>query len=183
MSFGGGMCNICIAYLGLPVITLGTSCAGDYIDRSAASVTGETVTSVRTFKENGFTLNRLSTDGLDHALSIYYDDVIHTAVSGLEKLLSSTQKLPKFEQPIPVAIGGGSAKVGGFEARISTAIRKVKSPVEISEVSISDDGGFEARISTAIRKVKSPVEISEVSISDPLNATANGTLMAAVLDT
>ena len=116
MSFGGGMCNICVAFLGLPVVTLGTSLAGDHIDRSAASVTGQTVTSVRTFKEDGFTLNGLSTNGLDQALAIYYDDVIRTAVDGLGELLSSTQKLPKFEQPIPVAIGGGSAKVGGFEA-------------------------------------------------------------------
>ena len=35
MSFGGGMCNMCVAYLGLPVLTVATSRAGDYIDQSA----------------------------------------------------------------------------------------------------------------------------------------------------
>ena len=62
MSFGGGMCNICLAYLGLPVLTVATTRAGDYIDQSAASVTGETPTTVRLHKENaaesGFTLER-----------------------------------------------------------------------------------------------------------------------------
>ena len=36
MSFGGGMCNICLAYLGLPVFTIATTRAGDYIDQSAS---------------------------------------------------------------------------------------------------------------------------------------------------
>ena len=62
MSFGGGMCNICLAYLGLPCLHLATTRAGDYIDQSAASVTGETPTTVRLHKENaaesGFTLER-----------------------------------------------------------------------------------------------------------------------------
>ena len=61
MSFGGGMCNICLAYLGLPVLTVATTRAGDYIDQSAASVTGETPTTVRLHKENsvesGFALD------------------------------------------------------------------------------------------------------------------------------
>src|SRR6266852_5658467 len=57
MSICGGMCNICLAYLGLPVFTLATTRAGDYIDHSAASVTGETPTTVRLHKENGFPLN------------------------------------------------------------------------------------------------------------------------------
>ncbi len=52
MSFGGGMCNIGLAYLGLPVLTIATTRAGDYIDHSAASVTGETPTTIRLHKEN-----------------------------------------------------------------------------------------------------------------------------------
>jgi len=39
MSFGGGMCNVCLAYLGIPVIAFSTPKAGDFIDRSAAAVT------------------------------------------------------------------------------------------------------------------------------------------------
>src|SRR5262249_9120361 len=76
MSFGGGMCNICLAYLGLPVLTTATTHAGDYIDQSAASVTGETPTTVRLYKENaaesGFTLNGGTGNAIDRALSVYY---------------------------------------------------------------------------------------------------------------
>src|SRR5579871_3512752 len=72
MSFGGGMCNMCVAYLGLPVLTIATTRAGDYIDYSAASVTGETPTTVRLHKENGFDLDGRGGNGVDHALSVYY---------------------------------------------------------------------------------------------------------------
>ena len=57
MSFGGGMCNICLAYLGLPVFTIATTRAGDYIDQSASSVTGETPTTIRLHKENGLAID------------------------------------------------------------------------------------------------------------------------------
>ena len=72
MSFGGGMCNICLAYLGLPVFTVATTRAGDYIDHSAASVTGETPTTVRLHKENaaesGFKLDGGAGGAIDRAL-------------------------------------------------------------------------------------------------------------------
>jgi hypothetical protein len=88
MSFGGGMCNICLAYLGLPVLTVATTRAGDYIDHSAASVTGETPTTVRLHKENasesGFTLSGAAGGSIDRALSVYYADVIDTAATALQ---------------------------------------------------------------------------------------------------
>jgi hypothetical protein len=75
MSFGGGMCNICLAYLGLPVLTVSTTRAGDYIDQSAASVTGETTTTVRLHKENNaegdLALNGLAGSSIERALSVY----------------------------------------------------------------------------------------------------------------
>src|SRR6476661_6546558 len=76
-----------LAYLGLPVLTVATTRAGDYIDHSAASVTGETPTTVRLHKENaaesGFTLNGAAGGSIDRALSVYYADVIDTAATAL----------------------------------------------------------------------------------------------------
>jgi hypothetical protein len=135
---------------------LSTSHAGDYVDRSASLVTGETVSTVRGHKEAGFTLNQRSGNGLDHALSVYYADMIQSTVEELERALSDTRKLPPFDGPIPVAIGGGSAKVHGFKAEVTRGIRNVKLPLEISEVRLA---------------------------KDPLNTTARGTLMGALMET
>ncbi len=155
VSFGGGMCNVCLAYLGLPVITFCTVRAGDYIDRSAASVTGNTPVNVRMHKEEDFVLDGLSDDNLDQALSVYYGDVVRSVVDGLETHLADTSKLPRITKPIPIALGGGTARVDGFEAEFEKAVREADLPIEISDVELAKTPHF---------------------------CTAKGTLMAALLN-
>lgn len=155
VSFGGGMCNVCVAYLGLPAISFSTVRAGDYIDRSAASVTGETVTTIRLHKEASFALNGLSPSPIDQALSVYYNDVITQVVDGLTKSLGATKKLPKLSRPIPMVIAGGSSLAGSFRQELEKAVRGRKLPIEISEVR---------------------------QALDPLNTTARGALIAAMLE-
>src|SRR5690349_19755252 len=142
MSFGGGMCNICLAYLGLPVLTVATTRAGDYIDHSAASVTGETPTTVRLHKENAvenvFALDSAEGGAIDRAAAMV-----------------ESKKLPRFTGPIPIACGWGTAMAGNFLANLRTAISRTKLPVAISEVTIA---------------------------KDPLNATAKGALVGAMLN-
>ena len=58
ISCGGGMCNVALGFMSMPVITFSITKAGDYIDSSVASVTGETANSVRTIKESGLDLSR-----------------------------------------------------------------------------------------------------------------------------
>jgi hypothetical protein len=159
MSFGGGMCNICLAYLGLPVLTVATARAGDYIDHSVASVTGETPTTVRLYKENaaesGFTLNGTAGGAIDRALAVYYDDVIAAAVAALQTAMAESKKLPRFTGPIPIVCAGGTAMAGNFLDRFKKVI-----------------------IGTAL-----PVSISKVCLAkDPLNATAKGALVGAMLN-
>ncbi len=155
ISFGSGMCNICVAYLGLPVLAFSTVRAGDYIDRSAAAVTGKTPTTVRLHKEEFFGLNGFSSNSMDQALSVYYNDMIRGVVSGLRGALTTTKKLPKFEKPLPVAISGGSTKARRFQPEFEKALLSAELPVEIAEVRLAED---------------------------PLNTTARGTLIAAMLD-
>ncbi len=155
MSFGGGMCNICLAYLGLPVLSLATTRAGDYIDHSAASVTGETPTTVRLHKESGFRISTVDGNSLDHALSIYYIDVIETAVKALAQALAETKKLPKFAGPIPIVCAGGTSLAKGFANELKRAIEAADLPIAISEI---------------------------ICPKDPLNTTAKGALVAAMLN-
>ena len=159
MSFGGGMCNICLAYLGLPVFTVATTRAGDYIDQSAASVTGETPTTVRLHKENpaesGFGLDGATGGSIDRALSVYYSDVIDTAVTALASAMADSKKLPRFIGPIPIVCAGGTAMARNFLPRLKSAIVAAELPVAISEVYLA---------------------------KDPMNATAKGALVGAMLN-
>ena len=155
ISFGGGMCNVCLAYLGLPVVTFSTPQAGDYVDYSASSVTGQTPTTIRLHKEEQFQLNGFSGNNVEQAIGVYYNDMIRAVVTGLEGALSDRRKLPKFDKPVPVAVSGGSAQVKGFRQHLEKEIQAAELPIAISEVSLAED---------------------------PLNTTAKGTLMAAMLD-
>ena len=155
MSFGGGMCNICVAYLGLPVLTVATSRAGDYIDQCAASVTGETPTTVRLHKENGFILDSDADGSIDRALSVYYLDVIESAITGLENAMAESKKLPNFPRPIPVVCAGGTTMARNFLPRLKASMDDADLPIRISDVYLA---------------------------KDPLNTTAKGALVGALLN-
>lgn len=159
MSFGGGMCNMCLAYLGLPVLSVATTRAGDYIDQSAASVTGETPTTVRLHKENsvesGFSLGKTDGGAIDRALSVYYADVLDAAASALQTALVQSKKLPRFTAPIPIVCAGGTTLAGDFLPRLRSAITKAELPVAIGKI---------------------------YAAKDPINATAKGALVGAMLN-
>jgi len=159
MSFGGGMCNICLAYLGLPVLTVATARAGDYIDRSAASVTGETPTTVRLYKENaaesGFALNGAAGSPIERALSVYYADVIATAVAALQTAIVESRRLPRFIAPVPIVCAGGTTLAANFLPRLKAAIADAGLPIKVGDVYLA---------------------------KDPLNATAKGALVGAMLN-
>jgi hypothetical protein len=152
ISCGSGMCNACLAVLSVPVVSFSVPKAGDYIDSHAAVVTGEVATRLRAEKERGFHLNGLSSDRVKNALTIYYRDVIETLASTLRTKLSSADKLPRLDRPIPVVLSGGTAMPKGFLEQFTAALRTQDFPVRIMEVRLS---------------------------GDPLNSTARGALMAA----
>ncbi len=156
ISFGGGLCNVCLAYLGLPLINFCTTRAGDYIDNSAAKVTGQTPTTTRLHKESSkYRLGGGSGNGIDQALTIYYKDVIRHVVERLEQELRASTRLPRALKPLPLVFAGGTAMVKGFEAELNKSLQATPLPVEISEVRQAKTAG---------------------------NTTAKGMLLAAMLN-
>ena len=153
ISCGSGLCNVCFAVLSVPVIHFSVPKAGDFIDAQSAAVTGELATRVRVQKEQGFRLNGMSGDRAQNALTVYYDDVIHTLVDAMRTTIASTQKLPKLDHAIPVVISGGTSAPKGFLERFTAVLTAQEFPIRLSEVRSPDD---------------------------PLNSTARGALMAAL---
>jgi hypothetical protein len=155
ISAGGGMCNVCLAFLSVPVVSFSVTKAGDYIDRCSGSVTGESSTRVKVIKEQSLDLSRPPSDKLEQALHIYYDDVIATLVENLREALGKASNMPRLEKPVPVVLAGGTSRPRGFRERFERVFR---------------DSGF-------------PLEISEVRLSShPMEATARGSLLAAIYE-
>lgn len=155
ISCGGGLCNVCLAYLSVPVLSFAVPKAGDFIDSSAAAVTGELATRVRITKENNFHINGHFTEKIQQVLGVYYDDMIKTLVDTLNQQITATRNMPRISKPIPIVLSGGTASVRGFRERFDRLLRESGFPLQISEVRMA---------------------------SDPLTATAKGALVAALTE-
>lgn len=155
ISFGGGLTNVCLAYLSVPVFTFAIDKGGDDVDEAVGEVTGETATRVKAIKEEGLDLSRKSRSKVGGALQIYYDDLIATVVEGIGEALSRADRMPKLDKPLPVILGGGTALPKGFVARFTEALEEENLPIRLDTV----------------RRAK-----------EPLTATARGALLAALYE-
>jgi hypothetical protein len=153
ISCGGGLCNVCIAYLSVPVISFSVPKAGDFIDYSAASVTGERANQIRMLKEQSFYLNGASSDKVQQVLGVYYDEMIRALVTALNDGVSNARSIPRFGHPVPLVLSGGTANPKGFRDRFEKILRESAFPIELSEVRMA---------------------------KDPLTTTARGALVAAL---
>jgi len=155
VSCGGGLCNVCLAYLSVPILSFSIPKAGDFIDSSAASVTGERANRVRIQKEQSFYINGHFESKLQQALTVYYDDMIQSLVTGLRSAFQNARSLPKLSRPIPLVLSGGSAMPKGFRDRFEKILGASNFPIELSEIRLA---------------------------REPLTTTAKGALMAALCE-
>ena len=114
ISCGGGMCNVALAFMSIPVMTFSIAKAGDYIDRNVGNVTGEMATRIRTIKEESLDLSSSPHNKHENALHVYYDDVILSLVESLRSALAETKNMPRIDRAIPIVLSGGTARPKGF---------------------------------------------------------------------
>jgi hypothetical protein len=155
ISCGGGLCNVCLSYLAVPVLSFSIPKAGDYIDSSASQVTGERANHIRLAKEQSFHFNGFFSDKIHQVLGVYYDDMIQSLVGGMKEAFSGSRAIGKMSRPIPLVLSGGTAMPAGFRERFEKILRESNFPLEISEI----------RMATS-----------------PLHTTAKGALIAALSD-
>ncbi|MBV9926204.1 MAG: hypothetical protein JOZ96_14385 [Acidobacteria bacterium] len=158
VSFGGGMCNVSVSFMSMPMITFSIPRGGDYIDRNVAEVMGESnTTKVRLFKEEKLDLSRPPKDEMTGALHIFYEDLMRTLIDRLRSEFAKSGQLPKVDRPMAVVLAGGTARPAGFLQKFEQLLRA--------------EGDF-------------PVHLSDVRLaSDPLTATARGCYIAALSET
>ena len=155
ISCGGGLCNVCLSYLSVPVLSFSIPKAGDFIDQSAASVTGERANIIRLAKEDSFHFNGFFSDKMHQVIGVYYDDVIRSLVTGLKDAFARTKNLPNLNRPIPMVLSGGTALPPGFRDRFEKLLWEHDFPISVSEIRMAQN---------------------------PLHATAKGALVYALSD-
>jgi len=137
VSCGGGLCNVAMAYMSVPVLTFSVPKGGDFIDSSAAGVTGEMINRVRLAKEESFHFNGHFVDKVQQALTVYYDDMIHSIVQGLKDAFAGTRGVPKFGRALPLVLSGGGVIPKGFRERFEKVLNAAALPVAISDVRLA----------------------------------------------
>jgi hypothetical protein len=142
ISCGGGLVNVCLAYLSMPVVSFSIPKAGDFIDQSAASVTGEIPTRVRLAKEENFYFNGSTPDKLLQVLTVYYDDMIRSIVGALKETFSEAHNIPKIGKAIPLVLAGGSTMPRGFRDRFERTLRESDFPLALSEIRLAESPLF-----------------------------------------
>ncbi|HTS49618.1 MAG TPA: hypothetical protein VMH05_16815 [Bryobacteraceae bacterium] len=155
ISCGGGLCNVCVTYLSVPVVSFSIPRAGDYIDSSVASITGERANRVRIAKEDSFHFNGFFADKLQQALSVYYDEMIQSLVQAMKQAFASSRNLPKQNRPLPIVLSGGTALPAGFLDRFEKILKEADLPIPPGEIRLAND---------------------------PLHTSARGALVAALAD-
>jgi hypothetical protein len=157
ISCGAGMMNVAVLSAGDPVVTFSTSKAGDWIDKQAAIATNMTSGIVQQEKESP-ELDLMDPDPsnqIHQAISIYCGNLIVYTLEQIAYDLSRSPSLPKFKDPIPLIVSGGTSLPKGFVQKFEQALGTVEMPVNIREVR---------------------------QASDPLHAVANGLTLAASME-
>jgi hypothetical protein len=139
ISCGGGLCNVCLAYLSVPVLSFSIPKAGDFIDSSTASVTGELSNRIRLAKEDSFHFNGFFADKAHQVIGVYYDDMIRSLVSALKEAFARTKNLPALNRPVPMVLSGGTALPPGFRDRFEKLLWEQDSPVTVSEIRLAQN--------------------------------------------
>jgi hypothetical protein len=155
ISCGGGLCNVCLSYLSVPVFSFSIPKAGDFIDSSAGNDRGESATRIRTIKEESFCFNGHFASKTHQAIGASYDEMIQALVAAIRDALAGVQSMPKLNRPIPLVLAGGSVLVSGFRDRFEKKLRETQLSVQIAEVRIA---------------------------ANPQHSTARGALVAAMTD-
>ena len=138
ISCGGGLCNVCMAYLAVPVMQFSLPKAGDYIDSSAASVTGDIANRLRMVKEESFYFNGAFSDKSHQVLGVYYDDMITSLVAALKDAVGTHRSLPKLGRAIPLVLSGGTTMPRGFRDRFEKVLRESEFPLSLTEVRLAE---------------------------------------------
>ncbi|MEW6407906.1 MAG: hypothetical protein AB1465_04405 [Patescibacteria group bacterium] len=156
LSWGGGMVNVCLACLSVPVFTFSVTKAGDWIDLQVAKAVNETASRICAIKESSLDLTKTEQlSKIETALSIYYNNLIEYVLAHIKREFEETKKMPRIDKPIKMVVSGGTALPRGFLSRFKQLLKKADFPFEVGEV---------------------------VMASQPLFSVAKGALIAAITD-
>ena len=156
LSFGGGMVNVCLCFMSVPIFKFSVAKAGDWIDQQVAMAVDETASRVSAIKESSLDLSKEGAlSKIESALSIYYNHLIEYVIENIKQEFTRAKRLPRITKPISIILSGGTSLPKGFSQRFKQILDQLKLPVPVGSVRMA---------------------------SQPLRSVAKGALVAASAD-
>jgi len=147
---GGGMTNIALSFKGMELSSFSVTKSGDYIDDSAAKVTGMSSTKILRKKEKELDLTTPDmTDNVLSALYIYYEEVISRFLHQMSKAFND--KGTEIEGSVEIVVAGGTSLPNGFCEMIESKLEDYSFPFEIHGVRHSETPFYSVSQGSCIR--------------------------------
>ena len=150
LSSGGGMTNIALSFKGMELSAFSVTKSGDYIDDSAAQVTGVSSSKVLRKKEKELDLaNPDMSDNILSALWIYYDEITSRFLHQMSKAF--TDKGTEIEGDVEIVVAGGTSLPNGFCEMIQSKLSDYSFPFKIYRVRHSETPFYSVSQGSSIR--------------------------------
>jgi len=137
MSFGAGMLNIAIMYMGMSALHFAVSKSGDWIDQQVATDCGISKAKAQQIKEKGdysIAPNAQANTREHNAIKTYYSALIRYALANVAHQFESSDEMPTFPNAVPIVVGGGTSMPEGFVELFEEQFTSQDFPLEISEI-------------------------------------------------
>lgn len=138
ISMGGGMCNVCLSYLSIPVLSYSIQKGGDYIDIMVGTSVGEPATKIKAIKEEELDLSAEPRNSIETGLHIYYDALFTELVDSLKKQLKASDDVPRLPNAVPIVLSGGTVLPRGSREKFAKAFGHTKLPIMISDIIVAE---------------------------------------------
>jgi len=156
LSFGGGMVNVCLSFMSVPIFKFSVAKSGDWIDQQVAMAVDETASRVSAIKESSLDLSKEGElSKIESALSIYYNHLIEYVIENIKQEFAKARRLPRIAKPISIILSGGTSLPKSFSGRFKQILDRLKLPIPVGSVRMA---------------------------SQPLRSVAKGALVAASAD-
>jgi actin-like ATPase involved in cell morphogenesis len=135
LSFGGGMVNVCLSFMSVPVFKFSVAKSGDWIDQQVAMAVDETSSRVSAIKEASLDLSKQGdVSKIESALSVYYNHLIEYVIENIKQEITKARRLPRMNRPISIILSGGTSLPTGFSHRFKKILERLKLPIPIGSV-------------------------------------------------
>jgi len=132
LSFGGGMVNVCLSFMSVPIFKFSVTKAGDWIDQQVSMAVDETASRVSAIKETSLDLSKEGTlSKIESALSIYYNYLIEYVIENIKQEFNKTRRMPRITKPITIVLSGGTSLPKGFSHRFKQILDQLRLPIGV----------------------------------------------------